>query len=456
MTDIKETTTTTAAAAPKARTVDMKLEIVVIPVSDVDRAKRFYGDLGWRLDADFAAGDDYRVIQFTPPGSGCSVIFGKNVTAAAPGSAQGLYLIVSDIEAARDDLLRRGVEVSDVFHGGDNVYAGTDEPYLFGRVRVDGPDPDRGSYRSFASFSDPDGNGWLFQEVTTRLPGRIDSNATSFASAEDLKSAMWRAAVAHGEHEKRTGGQRDENWPDWYAAYMVANRPASRCRCEAAAGLFLHIELKPSGVRERRGDCRGAARARDNGWGRLEQRRCGCTTSTPPTTTTIQIRRRMIRSNLKVERCLKRPPYFKPLSPRPARERNVQNAANSESRAIKVIATKVCITPKFSASRDTNRAAIAPAAMRNVRKISTMVQVLRPALMSSVVAKPGIWRDTPSNNRSISCCRKENGLVSRRVDGVPGPNRHHGFRLHVYLLVKPYWRNHVSETGNEYFDENQV
>ena len=125
------------------------------------------------------------------------------MTAAAPGSAQGLYLIVSDIEGARDDLLRRGVEVSDVFHGGDNVYAGTDEPYLFGRVRVGGPDPDHGSYRSFASFSDPDGNGWLFQEVTTRLPGRIDLNATSFASAEDLKSAMWRAAVAHGEHEKR-------------------------------------------------------------------------------------------------------------------------------------------------------------------------------------------------------------------------------------------------------------
>ena len=214
----------TTIETPKAASVDMKLEIVVIPVSDVDRAKRFYCDLGWRLDADFADGDDFRVIQFTPPGSPASVIFGKNVTAAAPGSAQGLYLIVTDIETARHELRGRGVEISEVFHGGDNVYAGTDEPYLFGRVRVGGPDPDHGSYRSFASFSDPDGNGWLFQEVTTRLPGRIDSNATSFASAEDLKSAMWRAAVAHGEHEKRTGGQRDENWPDWYAAYMVAEQ----------------------------------------------------------------------------------------------------------------------------------------------------------------------------------------------------------------------------------------
>jgi len=220
MTDIKETTTTTAAAAPKARTVDMKLEIVVIPVSDVDRAKRFYGDLGWRLDADFAAGDDFRVIQFTPPGSGCSVIFGRNVTAATPGSAQGLYLIVSDIKAARDELLGRGIKVGELFHGAGDAYVGTDEPYLFGRSRVDGPDPERGSYRSFASFSDPDGNGWLFQEVTTRLPGRVEAD-TTFASATDLAGALRRAAAAHGEHEKRTGGQRDENWPDWYAAYMV-------------------------------------------------------------------------------------------------------------------------------------------------------------------------------------------------------------------------------------------
>ena len=203
---------------------DMKLEIVVIPVSDVDRAKEFYGKtLGWRLDAEFAHADDLRVMQFTPPGSGCSVIFGKNVTSAAPGSAEGLYLIVSDIAAARKELLDRGVEVSEVFHGGDS-YAGTDEPFLFGRARVSGPHGEHGSYRSFASFRDPDGNGWLFQEVTTRLAGRIDSAATSFASANDLATALRRAAVAHGEHEARTGGQRDENWPDWYAAYMAAEQ----------------------------------------------------------------------------------------------------------------------------------------------------------------------------------------------------------------------------------------
>jgi len=203
--------------------VDMKFEIVVIPVSDVDRAKEFYGRLGWRLDADYAAGDDFRVIQFTPPGSGCSVIFGKNVTAAAPGSAQGLYLIVSDIEAARAELLGRGVKVSEVFHDDAGAYAGPDQPYLFGRLRVGGPDPEHRSYRSFASFSDPDGNGWLLQEITTRLPGRIDSSAISFASASDLASAFRRAEAAHGEHEKRTG-KRDENWPDWYAKYMVAEQ----------------------------------------------------------------------------------------------------------------------------------------------------------------------------------------------------------------------------------------
>jgi catechol 2,3-dioxygenase-like lactoylglutathione lyase family enzyme len=199
--------------------VDMKFEIVVIPVSDVDRAKEFYVNLGWRLDADYAT-DDFRVIQFTPPGSQCSIIFGKNVTAAAPGSTQGLYLIVSDIVAARAKLLGLGVKVSEVFHN-EGVYTGPDEPYLFGRMRVNGPDSEHRSYRSFASFHDPDGNGWLFQELTTRLPGRIDTAATSFASANDLAGALRRAAAAHGEHEKRTGGQRDENWQDWYAQYMV-------------------------------------------------------------------------------------------------------------------------------------------------------------------------------------------------------------------------------------------
>jgi catechol 2,3-dioxygenase-like lactoylglutathione lyase family enzyme len=210
----------TATETPRARTVDMKLEVVVIPVSDVDRAKRFYGGLGWRLDADFAAEDDFRVVQFTPPGSGCSVIFGKNVTAAAPGSAQGLYLIVSDIGTARDELVGRGVEISEVFHDAGGVHAGTDEPYLFGRLRVSGPDSEHRSYRSYASFSDPDGNGWLFQEVTVRLPGRVDAGDTTFTSPTELARALRRAEAAHGEHEKRTG-QRDADWPDWYAQYIV-------------------------------------------------------------------------------------------------------------------------------------------------------------------------------------------------------------------------------------------
>jgi catechol 2,3-dioxygenase-like lactoylglutathione lyase family enzyme len=207
--------------------VDTKLEIIVIPVSDIDRAKEFYGRLGWRLDADYDNGSDFRVIQFTPPGSSCSVIFGRNVTGAAPGSAQGLYLIVSDIEAARAELRGQGVAISEAFHDAGGVYSGPDQPYLFGRLRVSGPDPEHRSYRTFASFSDPDGNGWLLQEITTRLPGRIDSAATSFSSASDLASALKRAETAHGEHEKRTG-QRDENWPDWYAAYMVAEQSGGK------------------------------------------------------------------------------------------------------------------------------------------------------------------------------------------------------------------------------------
>ena len=209
----------TAAESPKKPTLDMKFEIVVVPVSDVDRAKVFYASLGWRLDADFASGDDYRVIQFTPPGSGCSVIFGKNVTAAKPGSAQGLYLIVADVEAARKELLGRGVKVSEVFHDASGVYAGKDEPYLFGRLRVGGLDPEHRSYHSFASFKDPDGNGWLLQEITARLPGRVDG-CTTFTSSTELATALRRAAAAHGEHEKRTGGP-DANWPDWYADYIV-------------------------------------------------------------------------------------------------------------------------------------------------------------------------------------------------------------------------------------------
>ena len=207
---------------PTAATGDMKFEIVVIPVSNADRAKAFYAKLGWRLDADYDSGKGFRVIQFTPPGSACSVIFGQNVTPAAPGSAQGLYLIVSDLQATRKNLLGRGVQVSDVFHNA-GVYTGKDETYLFGSVRVSGPDPEHRSYRSFASFKDPDGNGWLFQEITARLPGRIDSAATTFASANDLANAMRRASAAHGEHEKRIG-HADANWPGWYARYMVAEQ----------------------------------------------------------------------------------------------------------------------------------------------------------------------------------------------------------------------------------------
>jgi catechol 2,3-dioxygenase-like lactoylglutathione lyase family enzyme len=197
--------------------VDMKLEAVVIPVSDVDRAKRFYGGLGWRLDADFPFDNGFRVVQFTPPGSPCSIQFGTKVTSAAPGSAQGLYLIVSEIEAARAELIARGVEVSEVFHAGT---PGAQFQPDGTSGRVSGPAPDHASYRSFVTFSDPDGNGWLFQEVTARLPGRVDVGDTIFTSSTELAAALRRAATAHGEHEKRTG-QHDTNWPDWYADYIV-------------------------------------------------------------------------------------------------------------------------------------------------------------------------------------------------------------------------------------------
>ena len=199
--------------------VDQKLEVVVIPVSDFDRAKEFYGGLGWRLDADVAR-DNVRLVQLTPPGSDCSIQFGSGLTSAAPGSAQNLYLIVSDIDAARGDLVARGAQVSEVFHEGtlgDRFQpAGTNG-------RVGGPAPEHHSYSSFASFSDPDGNSWLVQEITTRLPGRVDPDVTSFASASDLADAMRRASAAHGEHEKRIG-HADANWPDWYARYMVAEQ----------------------------------------------------------------------------------------------------------------------------------------------------------------------------------------------------------------------------------------
>jgi catechol 2,3-dioxygenase-like lactoylglutathione lyase family enzyme len=201
--------------------MDMKLEVVVVPVSDVDAAKSFYTGLGWRLDADIATGEDFRVVQVTPPGSPASVIFGTSVTSQPPGSARGLHLIVNDIEAAHDELRRLGADPSDVFHDAGGVFhhAGTD-------ARVPGPAPGRASYGSFLAFSDPDGNGWLLQEITTRLAGRLDPSVTAFASPEDLAAALRRAAAAHGEHEARIGAA-DPNWPDWYADYMVREQAGS-------------------------------------------------------------------------------------------------------------------------------------------------------------------------------------------------------------------------------------
>ncbi len=212
-----EVETETSRGVPAPAVVDMNLEVIVIPVTDVDRAKEFYGNLGWRLDADVARGDSFRLVQFTPPGSGCSVQFGINLTSAQPGSAQSPYLVVSDVEAARDDLVARGVTVGEVFH------EGSPGARFHAADRVAGPAADRSSYGSYASFSDPDGNRWLFQEVTTRLPGRIDPVATCFPSAVDLAGALRRASAAHGEHEKRIG-KADPNWPDWYATYMVSER----------------------------------------------------------------------------------------------------------------------------------------------------------------------------------------------------------------------------------------
>ena len=209
-----------ATADADVTKVDMKLEAVVIPVADVDRAKEFYSGLGWRLDADFAFDNGFRVVQLTPPGSGCSVQFGTKITSAAPGSAQGLYLIVADVEAARRDLDAHGVRVSEVFHPGA---PGAQFQADGSSDRVRGPAPEHASYSSFATFSDPDGNGWLLQEITARLPGRVDPAETTFASTADLASALRRAEAAHGQHEQRTG-ERDAEWPAWYAAYMAAEQ----------------------------------------------------------------------------------------------------------------------------------------------------------------------------------------------------------------------------------------
>ena len=206
----QENTVIERDVAASVEWVDMKLEVVVIPVSDVDRAKRFYSSLGWRLDVDFIT-DELRGVQFTPPGSACSVHFGKGLTSAAPGSARGLFLVVSDIEAAHAALVACGVDVGELFHRG------------IGEPPSSGVDPKRRSYSSYATFRDPDGNEWLLQEVTARAPGRVDASHTTFASANELAGSLRRASESHGQHEKRTS-QHDVNWPDWYARYMVAEQ----------------------------------------------------------------------------------------------------------------------------------------------------------------------------------------------------------------------------------------
>jgi catechol 2,3-dioxygenase-like lactoylglutathione lyase family enzyme len=209
-----------ATASQRVTKADLKLEAVAIPVSDPDRSKAFYESLGWRLDADFAFDNGFRVVQFTPPGSGASVQFGTKITTAPAGSAQGLYLIVSDIKAGRNELADVGVDVSEVFHAGTPGAQFAHDA----EGRVPGTAPEHESYGSFATFRDPDGNEWLLQEVTARFPGRVDAAETRFASASELADAMRRASVAHGEHEQRNGGEYDVNWPNWYAAYIVAEQ----------------------------------------------------------------------------------------------------------------------------------------------------------------------------------------------------------------------------------------
>jgi catechol 2,3-dioxygenase-like lactoylglutathione lyase family enzyme len=226
-----QTSNERATGTPTAATVDLKLEVVVIPVSDVDRAKRFYGSLGWRLDADFAFDNGFRVVQFTPPGSGCSVQFGTNIASAAPGSAQGLYLIVSEIEAAHDELVARGAKISEVFHAG-TPGAQFRRDGISGRVS--GPAPDHASYGSFATFSDPDGNSWLLQEIKTRLPGRGLSNSDVATLTELLREAEEH----HGEYEPTAP---KHHWSGWYAAYIVA-RERGRIPEEAAKDAALHME----------------------------------------------------------------------------------------------------------------------------------------------------------------------------------------------------------------------
>ena len=211
----------TAAGPAEAEMIDMKLEVIVLPVSDVDRSATFYRELGWRVDADIATDNGGRILQFTPPGSPCSILIGTGLTPSAPGTAQFVHLIVSNIEAARAELIGRGVDASEIFHDAAGGYNRFDPA-----VRASGPDPERRSYASFVTFSDPDGNGWILQEITNRFPGRLDPDVTSFASVRDVADALRRASVAHGEHEKRIGAA-DPNWADWYAAYIVAEQAGS-------------------------------------------------------------------------------------------------------------------------------------------------------------------------------------------------------------------------------------
>jgi catechol 2,3-dioxygenase-like lactoylglutathione lyase family enzyme len=222
-----ERATSIAAAA----IVDLKLEVVVIPVSDVERAKRFYQGLGWRLDADFAFDNGFRVVQFTPPGSGCSIQFGANVTSAAPGSAQNLYLVVSDIEAARAELAARGADVSEVFHP---TAPGAQFDRKGASGRVSGPAPDHGSYRSFVTFSDPDGNSWLLQEITTRLPGR----GLGSLDVPTLTELLREAEEHHGHYEPTAP---KHHWSDFYAAYIVARENGKTAETAAADGV-LNVE----------------------------------------------------------------------------------------------------------------------------------------------------------------------------------------------------------------------
>ena len=218
-----------ATQVPTAAAVDLKLEVVVLPVSDVDRTKRFYESLGWRLDADFSNGQDWHLVQMTPPGSPCSVMFGKGFTTAVPGSVQGTFLVVDDVEAARAELVGRGVDVTEVFHFDGNLLriAGT-------KGRVPGPDPEGRSYFSFASFSDPDGNSWLLQAVKTRFPGR---GLSSFDVAT-LTELLRETEQHHGEYEATAP---KHHWSDWYAAYIVA-RERGRTPEEAAKDGALHME----------------------------------------------------------------------------------------------------------------------------------------------------------------------------------------------------------------------